>query len=186
MSDVSGIVLAAGAGTRLGRPKAELVVAGERLVDRAVRVLRSAGCAEVVAVVRAGVEVDGATVVVNPDPDRGMGSSLRLGLASASGERAVIVLVDTPGIGIAQVRQVLDVSAPFVIARYGERRSHPVAIDRSRWAEVAALADGDEGARPFMRAYPDLVTEVSCDGDPSDIDTPEDLAAWDDSTGISP
>ena len=174
----AGIVLAAGAGVRLGRPKAELVVAGERLVDRAVRVLRAGGCTEVVAVVRAGLEVDGAVVAVNPDPDRGMGSSLRLGLAAASGARAVVVLVDTPGIGAAEVRRVLAVDAPFVIARYGERRSHPVAIDRPLWAEVAALAEGDEGARPFMRAHPDLVTEVSCDGDPSDIDTPADLARW--------
>jgi CTP:molybdopterin cytidylyltransferase MocA len=186
MSDVSGIVLAAGAGTRLGRPKAALVVNGERLVDRGVRVLRSAGCGEVVAVVRTGMEVDGATVVVNPDPDRGMGSSLRLGLGAASGTRAVIVLVDTPGIGPDDVRRVLGVQAPFVIARYGERRSHPVAIDRSWWAEVAALADGDQGARPFMRAHPDLVTDVACDGDPSDIDTPDDLAGWDARTGSSP
>jgi len=167
-SGVSGIVLAAGAGTRLGGPKAELVVAGQRLIDRAVGELRRAGCAEVVA----------AVVVVNPDPDRGMGSSLRLGLAAASGDRAVIVLVDTPGIGADQVRQVLAVDAPFVTARYGARRGHPVAIDRPLWTEVAALAEGDQGARPFMRARPELVTEVACAGDPADIDTPEDLARW--------
>ncbi len=180
MTDVSGIVLAAGAGARLGRPKAELVVAGERLADRAVRGLRAGGCTEVVAVVRAGIEVGDAVVVVNPDPDRGMGSSLRLGLAAASGDRAVIVLVDTPGIGAEQVRRVLAVDAPFVVARYGARRGHPVAIARPLWAEVAALADDDEGARPFMRARPDLVTEVPCDGDPADIDTLGDLARWTD------
>ena len=110
-----------------------------------------------------------------------MGSSLRLALAAAaaaSGDRAVIVLVDTPGIGAAEVTRVLSVDAPFVIARYGERRSHPVAIGRALWAEVAALAEGDQGARPFMRAHPELVTEVACAADPSDIDTPDDLAAW--------
>jgi CTP:molybdopterin cytidylyltransferase MocA len=175
---VSGIVLAAGAGARLGRPKAEIVVGGERLVDRAVGGLRGAGCTEVLAVVRAGVEVDGAVVVVNPDPARGMGSSLRLGLRAASGDRAVIVLVDTPGIGAAQVRRVLAVTVPFAVARYGDRRGHPVAIARRLWPDVAELAEGDEGARPFMRAHPQLVTEVPCDGDPFDIDTPEDLTAW--------
>lgn len=175
---VSGIVLAAGAGTRLGGPKAELVVGGERLLDRAVRELRTAGCAEVVAVVRAGTTVGNAVVVVNPDPDRGMGSSLRLGLGAASGDRAVIVLVDTPGIGAEQVRAVLAVDAPLAIARYGARRGHPVAIDRPLWTDVAALAEGDQGARPFMRAHPELVTEVACAGDPSDIDTPEDFARW--------
>jgi CTP:molybdopterin cytidylyltransferase MocA len=181
MAEVTGVVLAAGSGTRLGRPKAELVVAGERLVDRAVRELRVAGCTEVVAVVRAGTRVDGAVAVVNPDPDRGIGSSLRLALqaaAAAPGDRAVIVLVDTPGLGADSIRQVLAVDAPFVIARYGDRRGHPVAIERALWAEVAERAAGDQGARPFMRAHPELVTEVAGTGDPSDIDTPEDLAAW--------
>ncbi|HEY7046542.1 MAG TPA: nucleotidyltransferase family protein [Jatrophihabitantaceae bacterium] len=178
MAEVTGVVLAAGSGSRLGRPKAELVVAGVRLLDRAVRELRAAGCTEVVAVVRAGTRVDGAIEVVNPEPDRGMGSSLRLALNAAPGERVAIVLVDTPGIGADSIRRVLDIDAPFVIARYGARRGHPVAIERALWAEVAALAEGDQGARPFMQAHPDLVTEVAGTGDPSDIDTPDDLAAW--------
>jgi CTP:molybdopterin cytidylyltransferase MocA len=175
---VSGIVLAAGAGTRLGRPKAELIMAGERLLDRAVRVLREGGCSEVVAVVRPGVELSGAIVVVNPEPDRGMGSSLRLGLGAASGERAAVVLVDTPGLTADAVRRVVGVAAPVAVATYAGRRGHPVVIERRLWTEVAALAEGDEGARPFLRAHPGLVTEVACSGDPSDIDTPQDLAAW--------
>ena len=175
---VSGIVLAAGAGKRLGGPKAELVVAGERLLDRAVRVLREGGCAEVVAVVRADTQVDGAVVVVNSDPDRGMGSSLRLGLAAASGDRAAIVLVDTPGVTADAVRCTLRVAAPVAVATYGGRRGHPVVIDRPLWTNVAALAVGDAGARAFLRGHPELVTEVTCTGDPADIDTAEDLARF--------
>jgi len=175
---VSGIVLAAGAGKRLGGPKAELVVAGERLLDRAVRVLREGGCAEVVAVVRADTKVDGAVVVVNSDPDRGMGSSLRLGLAAASGDRAAIVLVDTPGVTADAVRRTLRVAAPVAVATYGGRRGHPVVIDRPLWTNVAALAVGDAGARAFLRGHPELVTEVTCTGDPADIDTAEDLARF--------
>ena len=130
------------------------------------------------AVVRAGVEVLDALVVVNPAPERGMGSSLRLGLAAASGTRAVLMLVDTPGIGADAVRRVLGAAAPVAIATYAGRRGHPVAIDRPLWTDVARLAVGDQGARPFLRAHPDLVTEVVCDGDPADIDTLPDLAAW--------
>jgi CTP:molybdopterin cytidylyltransferase MocA len=175
---VSGIVLAAGAGRRLGGPKAELTIAGERLLDRAVRVLSDSGCAEVVAVVRAGIRVEGAVVVVNSDPDRGMGSSLRLGLAAASGERAAIVLVDTPGITAEAVRLTLGVAAPVAVATYGGRRGHPVVIDRPLWTNVAALAIGEAGARAFLRQHPELVTEVACPGDPADIDTAEDLARF--------
>ncbi len=175
---VSGVVLAAGAGVRFGRPKAEVVVDGARLVDRAVAVLRDGGCDEVVAVVRPGVLVDGAVIVENPDPERGMGSSLRLGLAAASGERAVILLVDTPGVAASAVRAVLAVDAPVAIASYDGRRGHPVAIAREHWPAVADLARGDAGARAFLRAHPELVAEVACEGDPADLDTTEDLAAW--------
>lgn len=175
---VSGIVLAAGAGRRLGGPKAELVIAGERLLDRAVRVLHDSGCAEVVAVVRPETRVEGAVVVVNSDPERGMGSSLRLGLAAASGDRAAIVLVDTPGISADAVRRTLGVAAPVAVATYGGRRGHPVVIDRPLWTNVAALAIGDAGARAFLREHPELVTEVACPGDPADIDTAEDLARF--------
>jgi CTP:molybdopterin cytidylyltransferase MocA len=176
VTSVSGIVLAAGAGTRLGTPKAQLRVEGERLLDRAMRVLREGGCAQVIAVVRAGVDVPGA--VVNPDPERGMGSSLRLGLQAADGERAAIVLVDMPGVGADAVRRALAVDAPVVVATYGGRRGHPVVVARALWHDVTRLATGDEGARPFLSAHPELVTEVACDGDPGDIDTPQDLARW--------
>jgi len=175
---VSGIVLAAGAGRRLGGPKAELVIAGERLLDRSVRVLHDSGCAEVVAVVRPDTRIEGAVVVVNSDPERGMGSSLRLGLAAASGDRAAIVLVDTPGISAEAVRRTLGVAAPVAVATYGGRRGHPVVIDRPLWTNVAAQAIGDAGARAFLREHPELVTEVPCPGDPADIDTAEDLARF--------
>jgi len=57
------------------------------------------------------------------------------------------------------------------------RRRRPVLIAREHWAGVTALAVGDAGARPFLRAHPDLVTLVECGdtGSPEDIDTPDDL-----------
>jgi molybdenum cofactor cytidylyltransferase/nicotine blue oxidoreductase len=162
----------------MGQPKAELIVDGERLVDRAVRVLRAGGCDEVVTVVRDGLLSPDARVVVNPEPERGMGSSLRLALAAATGTRAVILLVDTPGIGADAIRAVLAADAPVVVATYRGRRGHPVVVDRSWWAEVAERAEGDRGARPFLAAHPELVREVECAGDPSDLDTLGDLATW--------
>jgi CTP:molybdopterin cytidylyltransferase MocA len=178
MTGVSGLVLAAGAGRRMGQPKADLIVDGERLIDRAVQVLRAGGCDEVVTVVRDGVVCPDARVVVNPEPERGMGSSLRLALAAATGLRAVILLVDTPGIGAPAVRAVLAADSPVVVATYRGRRGHPVAVDRSWWDEVAERAEGDRGARPFLAAHPELVREVECPGDPSDLDTASDLAMW--------
>jgi CTP:molybdopterin cytidylyltransferase MocA len=178
---VTGVVLAAGSGRRMGTPKAQLEIDGVRLLDRAIEVLRAGGCTRIVAVVRAPESLAGVLAVVNPDPDRGMGSSLRLALEACTGDAAVVTLVDTPGVGPEAVRAVAAAvlaGAKVSIATYGGTRGHPVGFGPSVWSAVAELADGDQGARGFMRANPELVVEVPSHGDPADIDTPEDLRRW--------
>lgn len=98
-SRVAGLLLAAGQGARLGRPKALLEHQGERLVDRGVRLLEEGGCHPVVVVLGAATpQVRRAVTVQNPDWASGMGSSLRVGLAAvpAEAEAVVIALVDQP------------------------------------------------------------------------------------------
>lgn len=178
---IAGAVLAAGAGTRMGRPKGELVVAGERLVDRAVAVVRAAGCDPVLAVVRAGIAVDGATAVVNPDPSRGMRSSLELAVAETGDAAALaVLLVDTPGIDAAAVAAVCAGWRPgrIALASYAGRRGHPTVMAPELWRDALALAGPDEGARALLATRPGLVDEVPVPGDPADLDTPDDLARW--------
>jgi CTP:molybdopterin cytidylyltransferase MocA len=67
------------------------------------------------------------------------------------------------------------------MAGYAGRRGHPVAFARELWAEVAEFVRGDEGARAYIDAHPELVSVVELGGDPralADIDTPADLADW--------
>ncbi|MFG2072708.1 nucleotidyltransferase family protein [Nonomuraea maritima] len=178
--EVAGLLLAAGSGSRLGRPKALVEYAGERLVDRGVRLLEEGGCHPVVVVLgAAAAQVRGAVTVRNPDWASGMGSSLRVGLAALPPQtRAVVVaLVDQPLIGPGAVRELIVSGADLAVATYGGRRRNPVLIGREHFAGVAELAVGDVGARPYLAAHPELITEVPCDayGDPADIDTPEDL-----------
>lgn len=181
---VAGLLLAAGGGSRLGRPKALVEFRGERLVDRGVRTLREGGCEPVVVVLGAApAEVPGARVVPNPEWATGMGSSLRAGLAALPpGIRAVVVaLADQPLIGPGAVRRLIDAAghgASVAVATYGGRRRNPVLFAAEHFAAVAELAAGDVGARAFLRRRPELVTPVPCDdtGDPADIDTPADLA----------
>lgn len=181
---VAGLVLAAGAGRRLGRPKATVEVAGERLVDRAVRVLTAAGAHPVHVVLGAAVaEVAGALVVDNRDWADGMGSSLRAGLTSLPADvRAVaILLVDQPGVTAGAVALLLDAAVDdesVAVATYHGRRGHPVVIGRAHWADVAGSARGDAGARDFLRAQGDRVVEVECSdvADDTDVDTPADLS----------
>jgi CTP:molybdopterin cytidylyltransferase MocA len=178
---ISGVLLAAGSGSRLGTPKAQLVLNGRRLLDRGVDVLRAAGCDQCVAVLREPEPIGDVVSVVNPDPDRGMGSSLRLGLGVCTGSIAVVMLVDTPGVGADAVRRVCDAvqaGAKVAIASYKGHNVPPVAFAREVWDEVAELAVGDQGARGFLRAHPELVVSIACEGDPSDIDTAADLARW--------
>jgi molybdenum cofactor cytidylyltransferase/nicotine blue oxidoreductase len=174
-------VLAAGAGTRLGRPKACLAVGGERLIDRAVRVLRAGGCTDVVAVLRAADPVPGARVVVNPAPERGMRSSLALAVDAAGTASALaVLLVDMPGVTPDGVRRVIDAWRPgrIAIASYAGRRGHPTVMAPSLWRDALELAGADEGARALLRSRPDLLDEVPVDADPSDLDTAADLTRW--------
>lgn len=183
----AGLLLAAGAGRRFGGPKALATLPdGTSFLRAAIAALRGGGCDPVVVVLgaqadRARALASDVEVVVNADWESGMGSSLRAGLAAlpASAPAAVVLLVDTPGIGAAAVARLVaraDRSA-VLVGTYDGRRGHPVLLGRVHWAAVRRLAVGDAGAREFLREHPELVREVPCGdvGSPEDIDTPADL-----------
>jgi CTP:molybdopterin cytidylyltransferase MocA len=181
MAGVVGVVLAAGSGTRMGAPKAELIVGGTRLVDRAVAVLTAAGCASVVVVTRADVSVPDARVIVNPDPDRGMRSTLELAVdAVAHADALAVLLVDLPGVPADAIRTVIDAWRPgrITVASYGDHRGHPTVMEPALWREALSLAGPDEGARALLASRPDLVDEVAVSGSADDLDSPDDLTRW--------
>jgi CTP:molybdopterin cytidylyltransferase MocA len=181
---VAGILLAAGAGRRLGQPKALVDLGGQPLVSRGVALLKAGGAGPVIVVTgAAAVNLTGVITVHNPHWATGMGSSLAAGLATVPDAcpAAVVALVDQPLVGAAAVRRLIDAyqgGATVAVAAYGGRPRNPVLLARTHWAEVTALAAGDAGARAFLRARPELVTLVECGdtGSPDDIDTSEDLA----------
>ena len=183
-NQVAGVLLAAGEGTRLGTPKALVELGGRRLVDRGADLLRDGGTTPVVVVTGAApVTVPGVVLVPNPEWRTGMGSSLAAGLRALPAESpaAVIALVDQPLIGAGVVRRLVTAylaGAELVVAAYHGRARNPVLLARRHWAGVIAAAEGDTGARPYLRAHPGLVTLVECAdiGAPDDVDTPEDLA----------
>ncbi len=120
--------------------------------------------------------------VHNPDWASGMGSSVAVGLAAVPEQctAAVLALADQPLVGAESVRRLIAAHAAgagVAVACYEGRPRNPVLIGREHWTEVARLAAGDVGARPFLRAHPELVTRVDCDdtGRPDDIDTLDDL-----------
>ncbi|MFG2292424.1 NTP transferase domain-containing protein [Streptomyces sp. NPDC048603] len=192
---IAGLLLAAGGGRRLGgRPKALLPYRGRPLVENAVRVLREAGCGPVhvvlgasAAEVRERADLSGCVVLDNPDWAEGMGSSLRVGLASLAGtgaSAALVSLVDQPGIGpaaVARVRAGYRTPASLVAAAYDGERGHPVLFGADRWPDIVATATGDKGARVHLTAHAAELTLVECAdvAEPYDIDVPADLARLD-------
>lgn len=179
MSPIAGLVLAAGAGRRYGRPKAPVEVDGERLVDRAVRNLREAGCEPVLVVLGAWLgDVPGAEVVENPEWAEGMGGSLRVGLEALTERPSVtdvlVTLVDLPGLTSTAVERVARASATIAVACYGGTRGHPVKLAREHWPAVIAVAHGDQGARVFLQARTDvMLVEVADVAEGYDVDVPE-------------
>ncbi|MBM3687647.1 MAG: nucleotidyltransferase family protein [Actinobacteria bacterium] len=179
MSTVAGLVLAAGEGRRFGGPKAPVLVDGERLVDRAVRVLREGGCAPVYVVVGAWVgEIPGAVAVSNPQWPEGMGSSLRVGLEAVAAigdvDRVVVTLVDLPGLTGDAVARLAASPARIAAAAYHGERGHPVMLGVEHFGGVADVARGDAGARDYLRAHADEVQliEVGDVASGEDLDTP--------------
>jgi CTP:molybdopterin cytidylyltransferase MocA len=187
---VVGLVLAAGEGRRLGRPKA-LVDDGGTWLGRSVAALRDGGVTDVYVVVGAAPEAvaaavpGGCEVVYAPDWAEGMGASLRAGLGAIAEQRGdaeavVIMLVDTPGVGPDVVRRLVSEATPGALARaaYHTEPGHPVLIGRSHWSGVLDVAGGDRGARDYLRAHPVALVESADVGTGDDVDTAESLAAW--------
>lgn len=190
---VAGVLLAAGEGSRLGQPKALITIAGRTLAERGVALLTEGGT-DPVLVVTGAARISMATLhtVYNPDWRSGMGSSLAAGLAALDAQStqagtqneigaAVIALADQPLVGAEAVRRLISAfggGAQVAVAAYGGQPRNPVLIARHLWPQVIGAAKGDAGARPFLRAHPDLVTLVECGdtGRPDDIDTEDDLA----------
>lgn len=155
------------------------MVDGERLVDRAVRVLRGADCDPVYVVLGAWVgEVPAAHVVINDAWREGMGSSLRVGLAAladSDADSVVVTLVDLPGLTEGAVRRLATCGAGLAAASYDGERGHPVLFDRPHWSGVAAMATGDVGARDYLRAHSGelMLVEVGDVASGEDMDAPQ-------------
>lgn len=183
---LSGLVLAAGAGSRFGGPKAlARTTDGEPWVARAVHVLLDGGCERVAVVLGAraddarGLVPDDArvSVVVAADWASGVSASLRAGLvACGDGPDAVLVtLVDLPGLPVEAVRRVA--RRPFDAhvlrqAVHGARPGHPVLLGRAHRPALLARLGGDTGARAYLAAHGAEAVECGDLFDGADVDHP--------------
>ena len=196
MSQVLGVVLAAGRSSRMGRSKALLPCPpdGETFVTRAIRTLERGGVAGIVVVGRGTGddlerEVTGsspaAAYIVNLSADLGQLSSLLVAIEYAhrnAAEAVMFLPVDMPSIRADTVRALVcafaEGSQPIVRAVHGGRHGHPVIVASSLFDEFRR-ADPAVGARAVLRADPSRIRDVEVD-DPGvlrDVDTPLDYQA---------
>jgi molybdenum cofactor cytidylyltransferase len=186
-----GVILAAGASSRMGRDKALLPWHGTTFLGGAIEVLEP--LTDMVIVVAGAnaerlepiVAAAGAFLIVNPEPELGQFSSLRAGLQDVLNrgrDAAIVALVDRPPAQVATVRQLKDTflrrcyeGVWAVVPRHGDRNGHPLVVGREM-IEAFLRAPLTSNAREIEHAHAARIEHVDVN-DPLvvlNVDTPED------------
>jgi len=185
---VTGLVLAAGGSSRLGRPKQLLPFGDATLLDHALSVARMCDFDQLVVAigghadeVRAAVDLSGADVVENRAYGAGCSSSIAaaLGVVDPRADALVLMLGDQPGVTPSTVAALLAGrgDSALAVCRYEDGRGHPIAFARAVFGELADL-HGDKGVWRLLDRRSAEVVEVPVAGTiPRDVDTPEDYEA---------
>ena len=186
---ITAVVLAAGSSSRMGRPKPLVPILGKTLLDRVLGGVRDSHVAEIVVVlgsnakqIQSEIDLQGTTVVMNPQFDDGMSSSLRRGVAAASSRSRglLVVLGDQPFVSPkslnALIAQHTSGTGKILIPTFEGIRGNPILLDQALIPELGQIK-GDIGCRAIFPGHLSEVIEVAVP-DPGvliDVDTPEEL-----------
>ncbi len=187
---VSAVILAAGASTRMGRPKLAIPVRGTPMICRVVAAALASRCGEAIIVLGTHADLyrsllDGLAVriVENPDPTEGMGSSIRAGIEAVSPEAtgAVILLADQPFVPAEAIDRLIETAVAegrrIVASACHGTVGPPAYFHRALFPELLALRD-DRGARSVIQSHPqEVVTVPFPESYAADVDTSADLSA---------
>jgi molybdenum cofactor cytidylyltransferase len=184
---IGAVVLAAGSSTRLGEPKQLLFYQGQTLIRRAAAAALNAGCAPVVVVVgserkKIAHSLRGLGIMILPNESwqRGIGTSIRIGVEALADRDALVILVcDQPYVGAAVIRQLIarheETRKPMVASAYAGMLGVPALFVRDCFAQLLSLGD-EQGAKALLIRRPNDVAQVDFPAGAVDLDTPEDWA----------
>jgi molybdenum cofactor cytidylyltransferase len=184
----TGLVLAAGGSTRLGRPKQLLPYGPATMLDHVLGTARACRFDQLLCVIggsaqqiTATVDLDGVQVVENDHFGEGCSSSIAAALTAVDPRCEVLVLLlsDQPGVSAATVAKLLAGRGDSALAAcaYDDGRGHPLAFARGTFDQLAAL-HGDKGVWKLLDRHPDQVVDVPVGGlIPRDVDTWRDYEA---------
>jgi molybdenum cofactor cytidylyltransferase len=180
MKSAAAVILAAGASVRLGQPKQLASLAGERLLDRAIRIAKHARCHPVVVVlganaaqIRRECSFASTLVVMNEAWSEGMATSIRIGVAALAETGSTILMTcDQPAVTSGHLRQLIELcEAAPIASSYAGRHGVPACFPASCLTALMQL-EGDAGARRMLES----ALSVELPGGELDIDTPAALA----------
>ena len=182
------ILLAAGASKRLGRPKQLLTFSGNTFLQNSVRAASSSHAFTTIVVLGCDSasminKVNSNThVVINPDWQEGMASSIRNGIKSLleeepSAEGAILMTCDQPFVDAAVLNNLIEAhqrsGKPIVACAYQNTFGPPALFHKSLFSELLQLY-GDIGARSVVKQHADDVEVISFPKGEVDIDTEAD------------
>lgn len=181
----AAIILAAGASSRLGQPKQNLLHNGQTLLQHAVDCAQQSKCGQIVVVLGANTDqikpIDGTTTLYNNHWQEGMASSIRLAITEvnkyASLENAIILLCDQPFISPGLLDNLIDkhgeTGMPIVACTYGDTTGPPALFHHSLFSKLLLL-QGHEGAKKILLTHADDTATVLFEKGSIDIDTIDD------------
>ncbi|HEX4593602.1 MAG TPA: nucleotidyltransferase family protein [Bryobacteraceae bacterium] len=187
---IAGLILAGGASRRMGTPKALLRLQNETFLDRLIRIFSTVASPVIVVLgyqsdqIRSGIErASEVTFAVNPDPERGMLTSLQCGISMLPAETEAVMFtpVDHPHLQSETLQKLADrfesERAPVIVPTYGGEHGHPVCIARALAGELLALPPTAMASDVIHKYVPQTVyVEVDDPAVTTDVDDPEAYA----------
>jgi CTP:molybdopterin cytidylyltransferase MocA len=173
------LILAAGASRRLGTPKQIVVLDGETLLDRSIRIASEAGCCPIVVVlgahetlIRSRCNLHGVQLVSNPRWDEGLGTSLAKGAAKFHDVDGIVVMTcDMPAVSANHLQELVSSGLVTSVSWYAGQQGTPAYFPKNLLHELRE-SRGDTGAKKMLSS----ARRIELVGGDLDIDTPEDLA----------